>query len=251
MPIQLLALLRVPPKLTGDSGRADKAQRKTNADALRALFDLVLAPLQEVVQEGTVMDFADGKTRLCFPILSAWIADHAERAALHGIGSKSCRKCEVRSKELAGNPRRIYEARDYTYYWEKSREQESGEAGMAEYFQQVGVKIGRNVFTELYRVNPADLHKPDLLHNIYLRLFKHMIEWVEGFLKSINGSRRSTMPGKKFRLILDSVYQKWPIVKSHNGRERKCATSVDAFQQYWRPHCEIWTVLTIRISTSP
>ncbi|RPB03037.1 hypothetical protein L873DRAFT_1654530, partial [Choiromyces venosus 120613-1] len=29
----------------------------------------------------------------------------------------------------------------------------------------------------------ADLHKPDLLHNIYLGLFKHMIEWVEGFLK--------------------------------------------------------------------
>jgi len=30
---------------------------------------------------------------------------------------------------------------------------------------------------------PADLHKPDLLHNIYLGSFKHMIEWVEGFLK--------------------------------------------------------------------
>ena len=64
MPILLLALLPVPPKLTGDSGRADKAQRKTNADALRAVFDLVLAPLQQVVQESTVMDCADGKTRL-------------------------------------------------------------------------------------------------------------------------------------------------------------------------------------------
>jgi len=45
------------------------------------------------------------------------------------------------------------------------------------------VKIGRNVFTELYQVNPADLDKPDLLHNIYLGLFKYMMEWVEGFLK--------------------------------------------------------------------
>ena len=47
----------------------------------------------------------------------------------------------------------------------------------------MGVKIGRKVFTELYRVNPPDLHKLDLLHNIYLGLFKHMMEWVEGFLK--------------------------------------------------------------------
>ena len=183
MPILLLALLPLPLKLTGDSGRADEAQRQTKADALRAVFDLVLAPLQEVVQEGTVMDCADGETRLCFHIFSGWIADHAEHAALHGIGSQSCPKCEVLSKELGGNPRKIYESRDYTLYWEKEREQESGEACIAEYFQQVGVKIGRNVFTELYRVNPADLHKPDLSHNIYLGLFKHMMDWVEGFLK--------------------------------------------------------------------
>jgi len=47
----------------------------------------------------------------------------------------------------------------------------------------VGVKIGRNVFTGLHRVNPSDLHKLDLLHNIYLGLLKHMMQWVEGFLK--------------------------------------------------------------------
>ena len=183
IPILLLALLPVPQKLTGESAPADEAQRQTSADALRAVFDLVLAPLQEVVQEGTWMDYADGKTRLCFPILSAWIADHAEHAALHRIGSKSCSKCEVRSKELGGDLQKIYEAHDYALYWEKAQEQESGEAGITEYFQQVGVKIGRNVFAELYQVNPADQYKPDLLHNIYLGLFKHMMEWVNGFLK--------------------------------------------------------------------
>ena len=116
MPILLLALLPVLPKLTGDSGPADKAQRQANADALRAVFDLVLAPLEEVVQEDTVVGCADGKTRLCFPILAAWIADHAAHAALHGIGSRSCPKYQVLSMELGGNPRKIYEARDYTLY---------------------------------------------------------------------------------------------------------------------------------------
>ena len=46
------------------------------------------------------------------------------------------------------------------------------------------------------------------------------------------------MPGKKFRLIRDSVHQKRPIEKSHNGRERKCATLARVFRPYWRPHCE-------------
>jgi len=56
-------------------------------------------------------------------------------------------------------------------------------AGIAEYFQRLGVKIGNNVFIGLDRVSPTDLHKLDFLHKIYLGLFKHMMEWVEGFLK--------------------------------------------------------------------
>jgi hypothetical protein len=184
MPILLLALLPVPPKLSHESVRADETQRQMNADALQAVFDLILAPLQQISKDGTVMDCADGKTRLCFPILSAWIADHAEHTILHGITSRSCPKCEVPATELGQDPRNTYKPRDYTHYAQKTREYKQTQAtSIADYFHQIGVKIDRNVFSGLYRVNPADLHKPDLLHNIYLGLFKHMMKWVEGFLK--------------------------------------------------------------------
>jgi len=70
----------------------------------------------------------------------------------------------------------MYETRDCILYREKALRNERAEvAGIAEYFQQVGVKIGNNIFAGLDRVYPADLHKPDLLHNIYLGLFKHII----------------------------------------------------------------------------
>jgi len=78
MPILLVAFVPVPPKVTGESARANQAQRETNADVLQAAIDLVLAPLQQVDREGTVMHSADGKTGLCFPILSAWIVDYAK-----------------------------------------------------------------------------------------------------------------------------------------------------------------------------
>ena len=82
------------------------------------------------------------------------------------------------------DPRRIYETRDYMRYREKSVRHEPAEpAGIAESVPQLGVKIGNNVFIGLDRVRPTDLHKPDSLHNIYLGLFKHMMEWGEGFLK--------------------------------------------------------------------
>jgi len=184
MPIVLLALLPVPTKFTGESARASEAQRQTNADTLQAVFDILLPPLPPVAQEGTVMDCPEGKTPLCFPMLSAWIVDHPQHAALQGIGSKSCPKCEVPCKELSGDPRRIYETRDLRRYWDNALRHEPAEAaGIAEYFPRLGVKIGNNVFIGLDRVSPADQHKPDLLPNIYFGLFKYMMEWVEGFLK--------------------------------------------------------------------
>ena len=67
---------------------------------------------------------------------------------------------------------------------------------------------------------------------------------------SITGSSRSTMLGKKLLFTPDSAYGKRPITKSHNGKERRCAILAVVFQLYWRPHCEIRTVLSIRMSSA-
>jgi len=134
------------------------------------------------------MDCAEGGTPLCFPILSACIADQAEHAALHRIDSKLCPKCEVPWKDLGSNPLKMYETHDSILYRKKALRVEPAEvAGSAEYIQQAGVKIGNNVFAGLNRVNPTNLNKPDLLHNIYLGLFKPMMEWVEEFLQRHKG----------------------------------------------------------------
>ena len=77
---------------TGESARTEDAQRQMTADIIQTVFDLVLGSLQQVVQEGTVMDCADGTPRLCFPIWSAWIADQAKQAGFPRIGSKWCPK---------------------------------------------------------------------------------------------------------------------------------------------------------------
>ena len=115
-PILVLAFMPLPPTLKDDSGHAEAAQRQTNPDTLRAVFHLDLSLLEEVVHEGTVMDYADCKTCLSFPFMAARIADCAEHPAFHEISSKSCPKCAVPLQELGGNPRKIHEARHYTLY---------------------------------------------------------------------------------------------------------------------------------------
>ena len=140
----------MPPKFTSESACANEVQQQINADVLQTVFNLVLGPLQQVVQEGTVMECADGKTGLCFPILSVWIVDHAEYVALHGIDSRSCPKCQVLCEELDGNPLKMYETQDKILYREKAVRHAPAEvARIAEYFQQRGVTIGNNVLAGL------------------------------------------------------------------------------------------------------
>jgi len=187
MAILLLGLLPIPPKLA-KSSRADKLQRLINADTLRGVFELIFAPLNGAAREGAPIDCADGKIRRCFPIMSGWIADHMENVTLHGIKSNACPKCEVPPEEL-GSRAGHHRARDYARYERYERENpsldsETHDAAHARYTNEThGIKRGQNVFQGLVRVSTPDLHKPDMLHTIYLGLFKHMMDWIQGFLK--------------------------------------------------------------------
>jgi hypothetical protein len=48
------------------------------------------------------------------------------------------------------------------------------------------LKALTNSFWWLPRFRPAAIWKPDLLHNIYLGLLKHLMEWIQGFLDKHN-----------------------------------------------------------------
>jgi len=50
-------------------------------------------------------------------------------------------------------------------------------------FETLGVDLEKNVFHGLHRVSGPGLHKPDLLHTVYPGLFKHLMDWISGFLK--------------------------------------------------------------------
>ena len=43
--------------------------------------------------------------------------------------------------------------------------------------------LAKTFFRELHWVLVPDLHTPDLLPMVYLGLFKHMMDWIQAFLK--------------------------------------------------------------------
>jgi len=88
---------------------------------------------------------------------------------LHGIGGQSCPKCEVLGKEHGVEQQLMYVTWDYMRYRKKALRHEPVEiACIVAHFPQLGIQIGNTVFIGVDRVSPTDLHKLNLLHNIYL-----------------------------------------------------------------------------------
>ena len=116
-----------------------------------------------------------------------------ENVALHGVKSNSCPECKVLPWELGKVAK--YSARDYTEYEYCERENElqspgsdSEDADNADMtLDTLRIIMGPGGFHGLYRVLAPDLHVPDLLHTIYLGLFKHTMDWIQGFCKKHAG----------------------------------------------------------------
>jgi len=130
MAVLLVALLPIPSKLSMSS-KAHQRQRQINADTLRDVFELIFAPLQDPAHDRVPIHCPDGKVRRCFPILAAWIADHMENVALHGIKSKICPRCKVPAVKLGTNLK-IYPVRDYAIYHHYDYENWIGETDHAD-----------------------------------------------------------------------------------------------------------------------
>jgi hypothetical protein len=184
MAVILVALLPVPPKFASKKAKIRSTQRITNDEILEGVFSLIFEPLEAIAKFGKEMNCSDGMVRQCFLVLAAWIADHVENEILHGLKRMSCVVCEVPVERLGSNAEEVYPTRDYEKYTEiAQRYFDSGDERFATSLSAVGVKIERNVFAGISRVTIPLLYKPDILHNVYLGIFRHLMQWIEGFLK--------------------------------------------------------------------
>jgi len=106
-----------------------------------------------------------------------------ENVALHGLKTNACPKREVVTPEL-GTYAKNYRSRDYARYQRyKPENANSGSESDNDHVMSDNLGMGQNIFHRLDRVSSSALYKPDMLHTTYLRLFKYMMDRIEGFLK--------------------------------------------------------------------
>lgn len=181
--VLLVALLPIPVKMRDLPAKKRNAQREHNRMVMQHVLQHVLEDLR--TDQGPVQHFhahcADGKVRRCYPTLAAWMADYPEHCNLHNIKSGVCYWCECPQEKMGDMLRQAdrYPLRDHTLYyrlWE--RETTQSEANL----RSRNVNPGFNILWYLESVT-SDLPKPDLLHTMQIGMLKHLLGWLQEFLK--------------------------------------------------------------------
>lgn len=142
----------------------------------------ILEPLVSAGKQGVEMVCADGKIRLVFPILAAYVADHPEQCLVVGCRQNFCPKClchpKKRGKNIFSDPRDPFRTRTIL------RQKEQG--GRPRPFKAQGLTP---VFQPFWASLPhADIFAcitPDILHQLHNGIFKkHLVNWCAEFIEN-------------------------------------------------------------------
>lgn len=135
----------------------------------------ILHPLIAAGKQGVEMVCADGKVRIVFPILAAYIADHPEQCLVVCCRQNHCPKClcvpKRRGENIFSDPRDPLRTRTIL------RQKEQG--GRPRPFKKEGLTP---VFHPFWASLPhADIFAcitPDILHQLHNGIFKtHLVNW--------------------------------------------------------------------------
>ena len=128
-------------------------------------------------------------------------------------------------EKLGTDARYQYLVRDYARYERREREdghQSPGSESDAPdgTSNTLGINMGPGIFHGLHRVSAPDLHMPGLLHTIYLGLFKHMMDWIHGFLKKHARLQAFDDAWKTLPPYPGFFIPKKPAVRLRSGKQR-------------------------------
>ncbi|KAI0059399.1 hypothetical protein BV25DRAFT_1783583, partial [Artomyces pyxidatus] len=154
-----------------------ETRRRALANLFHACMRRIMEPLKKAGELGILMTGGDGNVRRCHPILAAFIGDYPEQALVACVKYGECPKCLVAHDDL-GEPE-LALLRNIIGVMDALRQFDGGTAHYVEVCQAAGIKPVVHPFWEdLPYSNIFSSITPDILHQMYQGMIKHLISWV-------------------------------------------------------------------------
>ncbi|KAJ3719415.1 hypothetical protein C8R42DRAFT_584463, partial [Lentinula raphanica] len=177
--------------------------RRTIANLFHACMGELLKPMKHAGLEGVVMRSRDGVERRCHPILAAYVGDYPEQVLVTTAYSGDCPVCDTEKDDLGTYP--------CTHdYWDPQAAidaaylLDSDPDLWVEGCYNANLKPVQYPFwAELPYTNIFASITPDILHQLYQGVMKHLISWLVSICGAdeINARVRRLPPNHTIRIF--------------------------------------------------
>ena len=151
------------------------SRRRSLANLFHACMAKILRPLESAGVTGIELATGDGVVRRCHPLLAAFVGDYPEQCLV--TCSKHCPICPIAKNELGENY--CFPARDLDPILEALPSLHDGPTAYTKACEAAGIKPVVNPFWEnLPYVHIFRSITPDILHQLYQGVVKHVVSWV-------------------------------------------------------------------------
>jgi hypothetical protein len=182
------------------------ARRRILANVFHACMKHILAPLADVGVTGMPMTSGDGVTRRGHPLYATFVGDYPEQCLVTAVKSGECPTCEVPRDELGNEIR--YPLRDLEHILKALDTLDDGPTIYARACADAGIKPVFHPFWEgLPYTNIFRAISPDILHQLYQGIVKHLIAWVKAACgeEEIDARCRRLPPNHNIRLFMSGI----------------------------------------------
>ena len=177
------------------------SRRRMVANLFHYCVSHMLKPLESAGKAGILMSSGDGVTRRTFPIFACFVGDYPEQVLVSGCKTGDCPKCHTTRKEL-GQLEDSHQYRDLAKVLEALSTFEEDPGGYASTCADAGIKPIVHPFWEFLPYSDIYLAiTPDVLHQLYQGVMKHLISWVTDAFgqKEINARSKCLPPNHNVR----------------------------------------------------
>lgn len=188
-----------------------KRERKARMQKLfHMTMRLILKPLVKAGKEGVNVTGGDGCVRRVYPILASYVADYPEQCLVTCSKYGTCPKCQCPADKLEADapadPRTPCRTKDIIRdAWAAGRTPANAEAICME--RDVSGTVRDPFWADLPY---ADIHlsiTPDVLHQLYQGVFKHIVSWCQDLLspEELDRRLRCLPPGNGIRHFKNGI----------------------------------------------
>ncbi|KAJ7816576.1 hypothetical protein B0H14DRAFT_3111685 [Mycena olivaceomarginata] len=182
------------------------ARRRILANVFHACMSYMLEPLKSAGITGLPMTSGDGVTRRGHPIYATFVGDYPEQVLVTAVKTGECPTCDVPRDELGLAS--DYPLRDLEKILEALDTLDSGPTAYAAACEDAGIKPIYHPFWEgLPYTNIFQAISPDVLHQLYQGIVKHLIAWLTKCVgeAEIDARCRRLPPNHNIRLFMSGI----------------------------------------------